>query len=378
MISFLTFFTLVLGACNPAPNENTESDEQGESTQTTQGNTNVVSENQLGTNFYRPALDADGRYQTSKNRGVTLNLNSGINIALFEKDLMRLSQDLFPTDDYFMQEGQILSESLVSSWLGRQSEDNPDGLNPAEAGEGDNRAPRYLNSILEFDFLSPTDGGSELAGISIGLAMNSVDYYPAYQFGPTLEQEIPADEMLAQGQQIADEIVTRIRNFDEEEMPGMADLPIYIGIYSQTSQDNLAGGTYIAEGQSTNGSTTVENWENINEERLIFPLQGRDSAEGNAFANFQSEVESFFPNLSGITGRAHYVDDTLISLTIDIMTQFYGETEMVSFTQYLKQSATTFLPADIDVEIIVESPGNVEAFLKRDRTENEYFSYVFD
>ena len=134
----------------------------------------------------------------------------------------------------------------------------------------------------------------------------------------------------------------------------------------------------MAEGQSTDGSTTVQNWDTLNEERIVYPLQGGDSAEGNAFANFQSEVESFFPNLSGITGRAHYIDNELQNLTINIMTQFYGEAEIVSFTQYLKQSATNFLPPDIDIEIVVESPGTVEAFLKRDSTEAEYFSYIFD
>ena len=151
-----------------------------------------------------------------------------------------------------------------------------------------------------------------------------------------------------------------------------------IGLYEQSAQDDLAGGVYIAQGSSANGSTTIDNWNMLNEERMIFPLEGSDSAEGNAFANFQSEVESFFPNISGITGRAHYIDNSLTTLSINIMTQFYGEGEMVAYTQYLKQSATTYLPGDLDIEIIVESPGNVEAFLKKDRTDSEYFSYVFD
>lgn len=373
ILLFLSLSALVLSACNPLPNENTEEGGQGEGAENTPSNSNVVSRNQLGEGFYRPALDGEGRYQPSTNRGITLNLNSGINIALFEKDLMRLSQDIFPTEDYFMQEGQYLSGDLVSDWLGRESEDNPEGLNPPTGGEGDDRSPRYLNSILEFDFFTQTDEGLNLSGISIGLAMNSVDYYDAYQFGPTLSQEISSEEVMQEGQRIGDEVVRRIR-----EMEGLENLPIYVGIYEQTAQDDLAGGVYVAEGQSLNGATSVQSWDTLNEDRLIYPLEGGNSAEGNAFANFQSEVESFFPNLSGITGRAHMVDDQLQNLTINIMTQFYGEAEIVGFTQYLKQSATTFLPAEIDVEIIVESPDQTEAFLKRDRTDAEYFSYVFD
>jgi len=338
-----------------------------------QNNANVVTNNQLGADYYRPALDENGQYQTSENRGITLNLNSNINISLFEKDLMRLSQEPFPTDTHFIQEGQHLPGNLVNTWLGRESENNPEGLNPPSSGEGEDRVPNYLNSILEFDFFTQGEEGLNLAGMSIGLALNSVDYYPEYQFGPILEQDIPEDEMVEQGQNIADEIVSRVR-----DMEGLAEIPIHIALYEQAAQDDLAGGVYVAQGQSTNGSTAIESWETVNEERQIFPLDGDDSAEGNAFANFQSEVESFFPNLGGITGRAHYIDDELSNLTIDIMTQFYGETEMVSFTQYLKQSATTFLSADLDVEIVVQSPDGMEAFLQKDSNGTEYFSYVFN
>ena len=101
-----------------------------------------------------------------------MSLNSGINISLFEKDLMRLSQDTFSTETHFIQEGQYLSKELVNSWLDRKSEDNPEGLNPPESGEGEDRVPRYLNSILEFDFFTESEENLQLAGISIGLALN--------------------------------------------------------------------------------------------------------------------------------------------------------------------------------------------------------------
>ena len=369
---FLSLLIFVLSACSPVLDDSGGTG-NSEGTEAPQNSSNVVTRNQLGADYYRPALDEEGRYLTSKNRGITLNLNSGINISLFEKDLMRLSQESFPTDEYFMQEGQKLPGDLVNTWVGRESEDNPEGLNPPETGDDDDRAPNYLNSILEFDFFTETDDGLQLSGVSIGLAMNSIDYYPAYQYGPTLEQEISSEEVLSEGQKIADEVVRRMR-----EMDGLEDIPIFVGIYEQAAQDALAGGVYVAGGQSTDGSDSIQSWDTLNENRLIFPLEGSDSAEGNAFANFQSEVEDFFPNISGVTGQAHYVDDQLQDLTIEIMTQFYGEAEMVSFTQYLKQSATTYLPGEIDVEIVVESPGEVEAFLKRERTDSEYFSYVFD
>ncbi len=363
---------LMLSGCNLISTGEPDA-EKNESTEEIDSESNVVSRNQLGENYYRPALDDDGRYETSKNRGITLVLNSGINISLFEKDLLRLSQDVYSTENYFIQEGQYLPENLVKSWLSRETEDNPEGLNPAEKGEGDDRVPRYLNSILELDFFEETEEESKLSGLSIGLALNTVDYYPAYQFGPTLEQEISDGVVLEKGKNIANEIVKRIREIEDLE-----NIPLMISLYKQAPRDQLAGGVHIAQGMSKDGATAIESWDTLNEKRLIFPLQGQASAEGNAFANFQSEVEAFFPNISGITGRAHYINDQLESLKINIMTQFYGETEIVSYTQYLKQSASTYLPADVDIEIIVESPAGIEAFLEKDRSQVNYYSYVFD
>ncbi|MDN6195284.1 MAG: CamS family sex pheromone protein, partial [Atopostipes suicloacalis] len=251
--------------------------------------------------------------------------------------------------------------------------DNPEGLNPAESGDEENRNPRYLNSILELDFFEKEEESLTFSGLSIALALNSVDYYPAYQFGPTLEQEIAEGKILEKGKEMANEMVRRMR-----EIEGLEEIPIMVSLYKQSERDDLAGGVYLAKGISNSASTVVESWDSLNEERLIFPLAGQSSAEANAFANFKSEVEGFFPNISGITARAHYVEDRLESLTINIQTQFYGETEMISYTQYLKQSAATYLPADIATEIIVESATGVEAFLEKGAADAEFYSHVFD
>lgn len=369
--------------------------------------TNVVSQNQLGDGFYRPVLTQDESYQPSNSRGITLRLNSGLNLSLFEKDLIRLSQENFSTSEYFIKEGQVLSSDTVSNWLSRSSGQDieeevreelakqakdfnvefteeeilaeieerkaAEGLNPTQSGSGEDRVPNYLNSILEFDFYHESDVNAEIpAGISIGLAMNTVDYYSDEEYR-RFEQDISPEVALQQGKDMANEILWRMRRMD-----GLENIPIQISLYEQSSRDDLAGGMYVVTGESLNGATSIDNWESLNEERLIFPLEGSNSAEGNAFANFKSEIESFFPNLSGVTGRAHYIEDQLISLTIHVMTQFYGEQEIISFVQYLNQAALTYLPMALDVEIIVESPGNVEAFLKKNRTETDYFSYVFD
>lgn len=85
--------------------------------------------NQLSNDFYR-ALITDGAYQVSQTRGATLSLNTGFNLRNFEVGLIDISRAVFPTNQYFFREGQIIDEETAVQWVSRKSEKNPDGLNP--------------------------------------------------------------------------------------------------------------------------------------------------------------------------------------------------------------------------------------------------------
>ena len=329
--------------------------------------------NQLSTDYY-PALIVDGKYQFSQNRGVSLSLNSTANIKDFEADLLDVAKDVFPTDQYFFQEGQTIDYDTTNLWLGRKSDVNPDGLNPTDNGESDptKREPIYLEQILEQDYMIQNDNGFELGGMAIGLAMNSIDYYKDAD-GNTLEQPISREKIEAQGKAYADVIIERLRKTE-----GLENIPIVIGIFEQSAQDSLAGGVYLFEGVSTEGNA-VNEWITLNEKKVIFPLQdGTQTEESSNFDNFRNEVQGFFPNLNGVVGEGKYIDGQLVSMDINIMTQFYGETEIIAFTQHVTDSAGRFLPQNLPVEIKIESIKGIESFLTRE-TNSEGFSYhIFD
>ncbi|WP_208560994.1 CamS family sex pheromone protein [Marinilactibacillus kalidii] len=382
LLTSMAGLAMFLASCDRLPNSD-ESDEQV-SEQTEGGeeavdSTDTVVETRIDDNYYRPLITEDGSYEPSLNRGITRSLNSNVNIKTFENDLMRLSHKYFSTEDHYFQEGQFLPADLATSWLRRaepltekQIENGETilGLNPEDNGSEDpeSRAPNYLSSILEQDFYTKTDDGIKLSGISIGLALNSVEYY-----GDNQQQPIPRDVLKREGQRIGSEVVSRMRQLD-----GVGSVPIMVGLYEQSTRDNFAGGVYISQGISQDGAEAVSDWTDLNEKRLVFPVEGMQSAEGNSFANFKSEVENFFPNLSGVTGIAHYVDDALVSLQIDIVTQFYGKGEIVAFTQYLNEAANAYLSENLPIEIKVESLNGIESFLKRDAGETEFNTHVFN
>ncbi|MDN6385244.1 MAG: CamS family sex pheromone protein, partial [Alkalibacterium sp.] len=278
---------LFLVACDNSIDSNDSSEaNQG------QENKETIIKEQIDSDYYRPVITEDGTYAPSKNRGITRSLNSNVNMRTFEVDLMRHSQPYFSVDDYFFQEGQYLSSELVTSWLRREeaseaesdeeSDKQMQGLNPPanESEDAGERVPNILNSILEQNFYIQTENGLEFAGVSIGLALNSVDYYQLAQYEATYEQEISREKVLEEGQRIGNEVVSRIRNIE-----GLENIPVMIGLYEQSARDDLAPGTFIATGLSEKDQTEVSDWKKINEERVIFPLEGMHSAVGNNFAN---------------------------------------------------------------------------------------------
>ncbi|MER2063168.1 MAG: CamS family sex pheromone protein [Alkalibacterium sp.] len=398
VLSLLIAQALFLAACDRT-SETTDTDEVNQQENQTEETANQLDEEeattieeQVDADYYRPVITEDGTYAPSQNRGVTLSLNSNVNIRTFEVDLMRHSQTYFPTEDHFFQEGQYLSSELVNNWLRRETvpEENEEddetsgeeideqmqGLNPPQVTDdptSPDRVPNILNSILEQNYYVQTEDGLELSGVSIGLALNSVDYFKDAPFGNDMQQEIPREDVLEHGQRMADEVASRIRNIE-----GLEDVPVMIGLFEQSTQDDLAPGTFVAEGLVENGEASVSDWNIINEDRVIFPLERTQSAEGNNFANFRSEVEGFFPNVSGVTGLGHYIEDQLVNLEITITTQFYGKGEIIAFTQFLNEAGKTYLPSNIAIQINVESLNGMESYLNREVDQEDYDVYIFN
>lgn len=322
--------------------------------------------------YYRPII-RDGAYRPSQSRGITQRLNSPINIKAFESGLMSLAGQHFSTDTHFFEEGQYISSETVSAWVRRESSNNPQGLNPVDNGETEEnmRSPIYLESVLEQDYYVETENGMQLSGMMIGLAMNSVDYYQAEQYGPILSQEISDEEIRNQSREMIDQILDEVREVEE-----LHDIPIVFAIFKQSPRDNLAGGNYISQTVSPNGNELGE-YEDLNFSKLVFPLEGEETAVAQIFEAFKSEVEQFFPNLSGVTAIGSYKGDQIESLQVDITTQFYGEAEMIAFAQYVEVAAQNHLPTSIPVEITIDSMDDVEAFLYTNGESSQYFSHIF-
>ncbi|EUJ29194.1 lipoprotein [Listeria floridensis FSL S10-1187] len=253
---------LILSGCAPklSSDENVvQKDEEKKS------ETGIMTKNQISSNYYKTVLP----YKASKSRGLVVsNIYSRYDINQLESGLMRLSQKEYSSDDYLFQEGQYLDKELLTSWLARKSSKNKEGLNPEDNGFGENRNPIYLAHILEQDYLKKNDKNSvSLGGISIALAMNSVDYYQKIQYGDTFEQDISDSDLLRKGEEMAQTILERVR-----KTKGLENVPVMISIYKQGQRDAVAPGNYMA--YATANGDTLSNFKTVKEKKLCAPFYG--------------------------------------------------------------------------------------------------------
>ncbi|AUI72802.1 CamS family sex pheromone protein [Companilactobacillus alimentarius DSM 20249] len=321
-------------------------------------------------------LLSGGKYKTSAISGITAADNTNqFNSRSFESGLMKLSKKQFSTNSYVFQEGQILSASTVTNWLGRKSKKNSSGLNPQSNGSTaeNKRTPMYFQQMLEEDYLTKQDGKYKLAGMSIGIAMNKTDYYQKKQYGATYKTSISTEEQKEQGERIAKEVVKRLRANKE-----VGNIPIVVGLYSVAPQDTLVGGTYFQ--YSVSKSSSLGDWTTLDYKNQMLPTVNGENAisssDSDAFSNFKDHIENYFPNLSGVTAQAHYDGTSLKSMDITINTQFDGLAQITSFTQFVQQSASKYLPSGADLDINIQTVDEQQSVVTR--TNGKFTSHVYD
>jgi protein involved in sex pheromone biosynthesis len=382
ILCLLPFF---LAGCFPQVDNPEEVIQENNKTQ--EAEKSIVPNYQISDSYYRTALP----FTPSGSRGtIVYNLSSRYDSDEFEEGLLRLAQKVFPTDEYIFQEGQYLDEETVTRWLSRKmtaaqlkekgmSEEQNLGLNPVVADENNaeeqEKNPIYLSHILEHNFLKKSEKNKvKPAGLSIGLAMNSVYYYTVEEKGGgTKESKVKISEkkIMEKGTEMAQEIVKRLRQKKE-----VGDVPILVGIYKLEDRTSVVPGHFIAYGYAEKGTSLK--WETVNEKYVLFPSSEakKYSADYKQFQTFQDQVSEYFPNYNGIVGRAFYVDDELKQLKIDISMQFYGKTEVIGFAQYIA-GLLSYFPKQWSVEVNLKSQDGMEALILWEPDMDEPFVHIY-
>ena len=378
----LTVLMLILSACAPKFEKEDEIVQQTDDEQQKA----IIPKYNISESYYRTILP----FKPGEARGLVVeSLNTRLDVDEFESGLMRLAQERFSPDTYLFQEGQHLDRDTITSWLERKmtkeqlrregASENV-GLNPIISDKGTNterneKSPIYLVHIMEHNYLEKQDDKVRLGGVVLGLALNSVHYYETEEGYPR-EVELRQEDIEREGKQIAQEVLSRVRN-----IKGLKEVPITIALFKQQPATSIIPGNFFAVTHVDKGSSSIQDWEEINEEYYFLPS---DEAEKNhrednvKFKNFKSDIDEFFPNYTGVVGTAFYQDDQLKKLTINITMQFYGKAEVVGFTQYVTGLVMEHFPKYVTVQVYISSVSGPESLIILNPNEESPFVHIYE
>lgn len=360
---------LLLGGCLPSfGTEKKEVIQQGEESVE---ETVLIPDVQLKEEFYRTALP----FKKSASRGLIVsNIYTKYDMQEMEEGLLRLSGQKFDPKTHFFQEGQYIDKDTARAWLSRKSA-NELGLNPpVEEGMSEEQAakeaPNYLAHIVEQNYLVMTDEKKvRLAGISVGLALNSISYSRNGQ-----ETKITDKVLEQQGMKMAEEIVRRLRSQE-----GLTEVPIVVGLFKQESRNAIAPGTYFATATADKGQAAPVGWKVVDEKYVVFPASSaiENYLDTNTkFDNFKQDIDAYFPSFVNVISTGFYKDGHLKSLKIDVPIQFFGTSETIGFTQYLTALVMKYFP-NIHTEVSITSVNGPEALIIQEADDKEPYVHIY-
>ncbi len=362
---------LSLSACGNLKNSNLANNAKT----STNTNTKTYQTTETGNNGYTVLLK-NGHYVTSPITGLTATSNdNSVDTRELERGLVQISKGVYSPNSYVFQEGQYINTTVANDWLGRKSKNNPLGLNP-ELGSKKKYNPYYLEEIIEQDFLSGSGSSYHIAGMSIGLAINSVDYYQKKKDGPEYQMAISRSNQKQYGQKIAQEVVARLR-----KKKALKNIPITIGLFSKESKDSLVSGTYFLSGTAAANSSKISKWKTINTQTEVLPTIGGKKAinsnDASSFNSFKESIQNYFPNISGVTASLRYENGKLVQENISITTQFYGYEQIQSFTRLVLATAKKYLPNNVPLEIKIGSVNDVQALVAKESGDSSYQVHIY-
>ncbi len=365
---------LLLASCAPRMNDDEEVVQK--KNETANKEKSIVPSYQLSEETYRMILP----YKTSAVRGVILDqMGNRLDIDEMEEGLRRQSKTVYDPKKYYYQEGQYLDEETVYDLI--------DGLNPDKdpkdkKGKKEREKyfrdhPRYLSHILEQNYLTKNDkNAAKLEGISIGLALKSVYKFQAEEGGPYHYEKISKDEMMKQGEEMAQKVLKKLRGIDE-----LKDVPVLIALYREGEEGSPVPGNYVAKTAVKAGKSTIDDWDNIKEEHVLFPddkSADKYFDDNKLIEDFGKEIQDFFPNYVGVIGDGFYIDGDLKKLTLEIPIEFYGKGEVIGFTQYAYGLIKEMFPDYYDIEVKITANNEVESVIYRSAGDDDPTVHIFD
>lgn len=278
--------------------------------------------------------------------------------------LEEYSKVYFAPADYYVQEGVVINRNTLLNLVARESDTNTQGLNPSKGssfltGNGDERVvdPVIVTDVFELDFIKKKNTEMTIEGITLAMVVNKNQRVTVD--GATVNYTLTDDSLWEYASNAGRKLESYLRTLD-----GIADMPIYILIYSTASSDETLPGGYIGGGYFTGRSGQFTRF---NEKWVLMPTtEGSqiDSDTYNKLLNMKRAVLEFLPESVNIIAEAKYVNNELTLLKIKLRVQGKTYAEVRALTQYCVQLIQDF-NKDMRIIVTVDSNDEIVAIIER-------------
>ncbi len=285
--------------------------------------------------------------------------------------LLELSKQYFSPKEYIFQEGQFLDYDLLDAsdfttgFLGRTSDSNPIGMNPArdsefDSGNGILIQPIILQDIYEINFLK----AGEIKGISLAIVLN-----------PNHDKITITDDKLYEfGTQTATRIIEHMRTLEKIGK----DVPIFVTLYKNASSDEALPGSFFAQAMFKESEATFSK---INEEWVLFKSSRATTLDALTSQQFQvvsDAIHNFLVDDVQMIAVGKYQEGVLVDLKITVSIHAKTGTEATALVQYLHSLIiSNFTTLDYRLRVEVKMGDDLIALMERPQNSSDINVIMF-
>ncbi|MBE6152035.1 MAG: hypothetical protein E7165_01820 [Firmicutes bacterium] len=284
-------------------------------------------------------------------------ISNNYDVDNIQSRLMDLSSKYFKTSNYYYQAGQYLDINSIKELL---NDINPDYKVNIDGIE---MIPKYITYIHEQNYL---DKNGDLAGISIGLALNKYQSYKN-NYGATLYKEISEEELVKYAKEKIKDVLSYLRNIDN-----LKDKRILIGLYINASPNSTLPGSYKYFG------ITSDN--NISFKAVDFSYHYLDSNNlteknvdvYNGFKAFQGQI-----NLDNIyiSGYGLFEDNNLVNASITITSDYLNRDKLIYLESIISKALGNNFQMKSIITVYIKVNNQIVGMVKKDNN-NQIFNYI--
>lgn len=285
-------------------------------------------------------------------RGIVGQTDAFINFNDMEKSLMDIIKKYVDVNKYIYSPGQILTADDVNQLIGRESSDNPNGLNLKET-KNLKDAPIYANTLIEQDYFTYENDKKIYNTIGIGVGLDST-----YKYDDNEEPKNISDEEIKEfvTQFVGNKLVEFIRSKE-----GMENVNILVGIFKE-SDDGIVPGGYVSYGYIPKDKKSIEKVESVNVNYEVFPNEEEKYEQiNNILSELEAKVEAYFTSYNAMTTLGKIEDNQLVEIDSKITMSTYSEVEMEIFEQYIIDNIGDLkkLVPKIEIDIVSATGKNI-------------------